>query len=369
MRATFHYFAIREQGLAMTPNDGGLTTYSEAIRQGLSMGLESDSSVLVFGLGVPDPKGVFGTTSGLQERFGPQRVFDIPLAENALTGVAIGLAVSGFRPVLTHQRFDFALVSIEQIVNQAAKWKYMYGGKMSCPIVIRMIVGRGWGQGPQHSQSLQSWFAHIPGLQVFMPSSPVDAKFGMLASLRTEDPTIFIEHRWLHQTKQRLPAEMKEFDLQSAKISACGVDITIVAYSFMHVEAVRAVEHLEKVDGISCELIDLRSLRPLDYSTIFDSIEKTGRLLVVDQSVLTCGIGAEIVSACASRGLSWKSPPSRIGYPDSPTPTSPYLARHYYSDAVHIINGVRQIMGIERLSVDRADKLLDQPDASFEGPF
>ena len=170
------------------------------------------------GLGVPDPKGIFGTTIGLQKKYGSKEFFDIPLSENAMTGVALGSAITGMRPIFTHQRLDFSLVAMEQMVNQAAKWHYMFGGKMKAPIVIRMILGRGWGQGPQHSQILHNWFAHIPGLKVVMPVSPSDAKGMLISAVEDDNPVIFLEHRWLYSYQDFVKSESFRIELNKAKL-------------------------------------------------------------------------------------------------------------------------------------------------------
>ncbi|MGZ5926964.1 MAG: alpha-ketoacid dehydrogenase subunit beta, partial [Rhizomicrobium sp.] len=175
-----------------------LTSFAQSIRDGLAVAMAADPAVICFGLGADDPKGVFGTTLDLHKQFGSDRVFDMPTSESAMTGIAIGAALNGLKPVLTHQRLDFALLSMDQLVNNAAKWRFMFGGRRSVPITIRMIIGRGWGQGPTHSQSLQAWFAHIPGLKVVMPTTAEDAKGLLLSSIFDPDPVIFLEHRWLH---------------------------------------------------------------------------------------------------------------------------------------------------------------------------
>ena len=179
--------------------------FYQAINEAIDTCMAGDPSVYVMGLGTPDPKGVFGTTLGLAQKYGAERVMDIPTSENGMTGVAIGSALVGMRPIIVHQRIDFALLSIEQIVNQAAKWHYMFGGQMQVPLVIRMIIGRGWGQGPQHSQSLQAWFAHVPGLKVVMPSTPYDAKGLLISSIEDNSPVVFIEHRWLYNIAGNVP--------------------------------------------------------------------------------------------------------------------------------------------------------------------
>lgn len=322
------------------------------------------------GLGVPDPKGIFGSTLGLQESFGEKRVFDIPLSENAITGVALGSAITGMRPILTHQRVDFALVSLEQIVNQAAKWHYMFGGKMQAPIVIRMIVGRGWGQGPQHSQSIHSWFAHIPGLRVIMPTTPYDAKGMLIAAVEDNNPVICLEHRWLYGIKDEVPVEDYRISLENSLVMKEGNDITLIGISYMTLECLRASKFLEN-EGVSAEVIDLRSIRPLDTHKIINSVSKTGRLLVVDHGHVFSGISAEIVANLSSkRELNWKDPPDRMGFPDHPTPTSPALANSFYPQAYDIAEKSLEIMGsAKKITKIKLEHRLDQPSLGFEGPF
>jgi pyruvate dehydrogenase E1 component beta subunit len=209
------------------------TTFAAAIRDALAVALERDPAVIVYGLGTTDPKGVFGTTLDLHRKFGDRRVFDMPTSENAMTGVGIGAALGGLRPVLTHQRLDFALLSLDQIVNNAAKWRFMFGGRRGVPITIRMIIGRGWGQGPTHSQSLQAWFAHIPGLKVVMPTSAEDAKGLLLASIFDDDPVIFLEHRWLHNVTGDVPPGDYRTPIGKARLVRSGADVTVVGMSLM----------------------------------------------------------------------------------------------------------------------------------------
>src|SRR6185503_14273247 len=248
--------------------------FVQALNEATDLCMAKDSSVQIMGLGVPDPKGVFGSTLGLQEKYGAERVSDLPTSENGMTGVAIGLALAGMRPIVTHIRLDFAVLTLEQLVNQAAKWHYMFGGRMRVPMVVRMIVGRGWGQGPQHSQSLQAWFAHVPGLKVVMPTTPHDAKGLLIASIEDDNPVIFIEHRWLYNISGPVPEGVYRVPIGSARVMREGTDITIVAISYMALEALRAADVLAS-HGISAEVIDLRSLRPWDERTVIDSVRKT----------------------------------------------------------------------------------------------
>ena len=345
-------------------------SYAEALREAQAYCLEVDPNVYLMGLGAPDPKGIFGSTLGLQERFGKQRVFDIPLSENAITGVALGSAITGMRPILTHQRVDFALVSLEQIVNQAAKWHYMFGGTMSAPIVIRMIIGRGWGQGPQHSQSLHAWFAHIPGLKVILPTTPYDAKGMLIAAIEDNNPVICLEHRWLYGLTDEVPAEDYRVNLESSRVMRQGSDVTLIGVSYMALECLRAAALLEEV-GVSAEVIDVRTVRPLDQKTLIESVQKTHHALIVDHGHIFAGISAEI-AATVNESLfqSLAAPTIRLGLPDYPTPTSPALSDQYYPQAYQIGNRVLRMVGKpETLTQPNEKRRLDQPDSTFQGPF
>ena len=347
-------------------------TYAQAINEALAIALEIDNSVICYGLGVPDPKGVFSTTLGLQERFGEERVFDIPTSENAMTGVAIGASLNGIRPIMTHQRLDFFLLAMDQLVNNAAKWHYMFGGHNSVPITIRLIIGRGWGQGPTHSQNLQAIFAHIPGLKVVMPATAPDAKGLLLESIFDDNPVVFLEHRWLHALEGNVPADDYRIPIGKACHLAQGNDITIASLSYMTVEALHAVSVLEK-EGISCDLIDLRSVKPIDYKLIFSSVRKTGRLLALDTGVTTGSIAGEIVArVCMDCYDSLKQSPKRIALPDFPTPTSKALTKGFYKRAENIIDIVSNMLGKNLIGnelIDRGEIPYDVPGDWFKGPF
>lgn len=348
-------------------------TYAEAIREATDQCLAHNSAVYLMGLGVPDPKGVFGTTLGLQKKYGEKRVMDMPVSENAMTGVAIGSAIAGMRPIMTHQRVDFMLLSLDQIINNAAKWHYMFGGKMKVPLVIRMIIGQGWGQGPQHSQSLQALFAHIPGLKVVMPATAHDAKGLLIASVEDDNPVIYIEHRWLHNVFGLVPDKMYRVKIGQAQRLSQGKDITIVSSSYMSLEALKAVKILKK-DRIGVDLIDLRTIKPLDEKTILKSVKKTGRLLVLDHAWKSFGVSAEIISLVSENAYdSLKAPPLRIALPDIPTPTSRALANHYYPRVIDVVNSAYKMLGLPKKSEEQlgilSDIPLDVPDKSFTGPF
>lgn len=348
-----------------------LISYAEALREAQDYCLGAYPECFLMGLGVPDPKGVFGSTLGLQDKYGLDRVFDVPLSENAMTGVALGSAISGMRPVLTHQRVDFALSSIEQLVNQAAKWHYMFGGRMKAPMVIRMVIGRGWGQGPQHSQSLQALFAHVPGLKVVMPTTPFDAKGMMISAIESDDPVVCLEHRWLYGIRDEVPPDYYRVPLDRARVMRSGTDVTLIGVSYMTLECLTAAEMLAGV-GISAEVIDLRSIRPLDLETILDSVNRTGRLLTVDNGHVVGGISAEITASVVERSFDrLVAAPDRMGFPDHPTPTTPSLADGYYPLPHEIAETAARLVGIEQSfdPVDRGERRLDQSDPAYQGPF
>jgi len=346
--------------------------YSEAVNEAIHSSMAKDENVICYGLGTDDPLGVFGTTLGLQEEFGSERVFDMPTSENAMTGIAIGAALNGIRSVMTHQRLDFFLLAMDQLVNNAAKWRYMYGGQCSVPITIRLIIGRGWGQGPTHSQNLQSWFAHIPGLKVIIPTNPYDAKGMLTEAIFDDNPVVMLEHRWLHNMAGDVPKERYRVAIDKAAIVREGRDVTIVSLSYMSIEAIHAVDELKKL-GISCELIDLRSVNPIDWPTIFTSVRKTGRLLVADTAQQTCSVASEIIARCAIELFDQlKAPPRCLALPDLPTPTSHYLTGGYYyraydiaSSVLKALNKQAEISGLK----PQAGVALDVPGNWFKGPF
>lgn len=344
--------------------------FVQAIHEALDECLGRDPSVYVVGLGVPDPKGIFGTTLGLQAKYGPQRVMDMPCSENGMTGIAVGSALAGLRPVMVHQRIDFALLAMEQIVNQAAKWHYMFGGRQKVPLVIRLLVGRGWGQGAQHSQSLQAFFAHVPGLKVVMPATPGDAKGLLTAAIEDDNPVLFLEHRWLHNVRGPVPEGRHVVPIGPARVVRPGCDVTMVGLSYMTLECLRAAEVLDQ-QGIQAEVIDLRSLRPWDDALVCASVRRTGRLLVADTGWKAVGFSAEVVARVAEECLSsLRAPPRRVALPDCPTPTTPGLADHYYPLADDLVQACCALVGRPYVPVARdSQRPRDIPDPDFTGPF
>jgi acetoin:2,6-dichlorophenolindophenol oxidoreductase subunit beta len=347
-------------------------TYAEAIREGFAVAMRRDPSVTMLGLGVPDPKGFFGTTLNLQKEFGADRVMDMPCSENGMTGVMLGAALNGLRPVINHQRLDFALLAMDPMCTQAAKWHYMFGGAMKMPVVFRMIIGRGWGQGPQHSQCLHAWFAHVPGLKVVMPTTAHDAKGLLIAAIEDDNPVVFLEHRWLHHVKGHVPEGHYTVPIGPARQVRSGKDVTIVALSYMVLEAMQAAQRLADL-GIEADVIDLRSLRPLDSTLIIESVRKTGRLIVADTGTGLAGMSAEIMAMASEKAFtSLKAAPRRVCFPECPTPTSPSLAAEYYPRAGHIVANVREMFGLASDDSDLAVPAgveLDKPNPAFTGPF
>lgn len=350
---------------------GRVVKYVEALREAQAECLAADDDVYLIGLGVPGPTGIFGSTSGLVEEFGADRVLDMPASEGGMTGVALGTAICGMRPIMVHMRVDFAVLSMETLVNQAAKWHYMYGGKMRAPLTVRMIIGRGWGQGPQHSQSLQAWFSHVPGLKVVMPATARDAKGMLIAAVDDDAPVIVLEHRWLYNITGEVPAGRYTEPLEGARVMRSGADVTLVGISYMALECLRAAEMLAEV-GIDAEVIDLRSLTPLDSATIIDSVRKTGRLISADTAHTDYGATAEITSLVVEGALeAFKKPPVRIGLPAIPTPTTPALADLYYPRAVDIARAAVRLCDSEReiCEPEPSTPWHDVPDPSFTGPY
>ncbi len=348
------------------------TTFGKAINEAMTIAMRQDPRVVVCGLGTDDPKGIFGTTLKLQEEFGAKRVFDTPTSENAMTGIMIGAALDGMRPVMSHQRLDFFLLAMDQLVNNAAKWFYMFGGQRSVPVTIRLIIGRGWGQGPTHSQNLQSWFAHIPGLKVVMPTTPADAKGLLLSSIFDPNPVVFMEHRWLHEMEGDVPEGDYRVPIGPVRVANEGNDITLVSMSYMTVEAMQALPVLQ-AHGIHPDIIDLSTLSPLDWGGILKSVRKTGRLLVLDTSNESFSASAEIIARVTTEAFgSLKQAPRRICLPDFPSPTSPSLSAGFYRRAEDIVETVGQMMGrtlsSESIRLQRTTPH-DVPGNWFKGPF
>lgn len=354
-----------------------MSTQSNAaaeIRRILKRNLDKDSKFLVMGLGVSDPKGVFGTTLGLSQEYGSHRVVETPTSENAITGIGVGLAISGYRPLMVHQRLDFFLLAMDQLVNSAAKWHFMFGGQVSVPLTIRLITGRGWGQGPTHSQNLHAWFAHIPGLKVVMPSFAHEIGALLQASIDDPNPVIFIEDRWIHsQTLEVSDSRIdRKIELGKANVVIEGKDLTVVSSGYMTIEALKAIAYLSK-HGLSIELIDLRSIKPLDMETITNSVRKTEHVLVVDSGHEIASFGKEIIANIAmDSSLKLKANPRLVALPDVPEPTSHGVIGEYRISSIKIARSVLHMLNCEDpddLEIELTPPKEDVPDANFTGPF
>lgn len=307
-------------------------TYAQAINEALSQAMELSDEVMVLGQLVDTKAGVFGTTTGLVERFGSDRVQDFPVAEGLMTSVALGAALQSMRPVIVHQRHDFMMYSLDPIVNWLSLWRFKSNGKSSLPVTIRTVVGRGWGQGAQHSKSLHAWFAHLPGLRVAVPATASDVKGLLLESIFGENPTIFIEHRSLFSMTDDVPEKPYRIRFGHAAVRRPGSDITLVAIGAMVPMALRVASRLEG-EQIDVEVVDLRTVSPLDKETILSSVSKTKRLAVADPGWRSVGVGAEIIAlVCERLGKELVANPSRVTLPDSHTPMSARLEEEYYPD-------------------------------------
>jgi len=314
-----------------------------AINEALHQMMAADKSILLIGQGVKSPWYVSNTTTGLLKKFGPARIIDTPVSENAITGAAVGAALAGMRPVMVHPRMDFMLYAFDPIINEAANWHYMFGGKLSVPIVIWGIINRGGEQAAQHSQALQAVFAHIPGLKVVMPSNPYDAKGLLISAILDDNPVIFIDDRWLYSLEGPVPQKLYSIPIGKGKIKKIGKDVTIVATSFMVSLALKAAKTLE-FEGIDPEIIDPRTVKPLDKNLIFNSVKKTGRLLIVDAAWKTCGLAAEISSLVTENIFKYlRAPIRRITLPDSPAPASRTLENSYYPRENDIIKIAKEL--------------------------
>lgn len=322
-------------------------TYAEAIRETMSQAMREDEDVFILGEDIGIYGGAFGVTNGMIEEFGPERVRVTPISEAAISGCAVGAAMTGMRPILEIQFSDFVMIALDNIVNQAAKTRYMYGGKSKVPLVVRLPGGSGAGFAAQHSQSLEAWMTHIPGLIVVQPSSAYDAKGLLLAAIKEDNPVLFYEHKLLYNVKDEVPEELYEIPLGKAEVKKQGTDITIVATSIMVQRALEAADQLEKV-GISVEVIDPRTLVPLDIETIVQSVKKTSRVLVVYEAVKRSGYGAEIASVIAeSEAFDYLDAPiTRLGGVATPIPYNPTLEKAAVPQVEDIIRECKKIMNL-----------------------
>lgn len=319
-------------------------TYLEALREALHFKMQEDESVFLLGEDIGTYGGAFGVTAGLLDEFGTERVRDTPISELGITGVAVGAALTGMRPVVDIQFSDFLTLALDQIVNQAAKTRYMYGGKAMTPLVIRTPSGSGTGAAAQHSQSLEAWLTHIPGLKVVQPASAYDAKGLLIEAINDANPVLFYEHKLLYKTTGPVPRKAYSIPLGKAAIKQSGTDVTIVATGIMVKKSLKAAS-LAAENGISVEVIDPRTLVPLDEQAILHSVEKTGRLIVVHEAVKRGGFGGEIVSIVAEKAFSsLKKPIKRLGGAAVPIPYNPTLENAAIPQVEDIVEAIIKVM-------------------------
>lgn len=342
-------------------------SYCKAINEALRQEMERDERIFVYGLDVADHKRTFGSGEGLLERFGPKRYFTTPLSEDAMMGLGGSAAVAGLRPINVHIRVDFLLLAMNQLANMIAPMHYGSGGKLSVPLVIRAIIGRGWGQGFQHSKTLHSFFAHIPGLKVVMPTTPRDAKGLLISAIRDNNPVLILEHRLLYWQEGLVPEEPFETPIGKANILRSGSDITIAATSWMNVEAHTAARIMEK-RGVEVEIIDVRSIAPLDDELIAESASKTGHLIVADYDWVNCGLSAEIAARTYEKCMpSLKSSVTRIGFAPTPCPTTRPMENLFYPSAETLVRAIEQKLGLEK--ADLSGEEFFSYENKFKGPF
>ena len=319
-------------------------SYAEAIREAMAIALERDERVVVMGEDIGVYGGAFQVTGDLIERFGPDRIIDTPISELGGAGIAVGAAVTGLRPIFEFQFSDFATLAMEQIVNQAAKMRFMLGGSVSVPVVMRFPAGSGTGAAAQHSQSLEAWFGHVPGLKVVQPTTPEDAKGLLLAALEDPDPVMIFEHKILYKMKGHVPEGHYTTPIGKAAIRRAGKDLTIVATSLMVHKALAAAETLGP-EGIDVEVIDLRTIRPMDRETVLASVRKTGRLICVYEGVKTLGVGAEISAMVAESDAFdfLDAPIVRLGGAECPIPYNPELEKAVVPQVPDILDAARNL--------------------------
>lgn len=343
-----------------------LISYREAINQALTEEMERDSRVFVYGIDVGDHACIYKTTAGLKEKFGDNRCFSTPLCEDSLVGFGLGAALNGLRPINIHIRVDFLLLAMNQLVNMVANFRYGSGDQLKVPLTIRAVIGRTWGQSYQHSKSLHSFFAHIPGLRVLMPSNPQDAKDLLTYAIQGENPTIVIEQRLLYDFVGEVCPENK-LPLNKARILHEGSDITVIATSWMNVEALKAAWLLQE-SGINIEVIDPRTISPMDEETIINSVLKTGHCLIADFDWLNCGFSAEVSATINERCFGkLKTPIKRIGFAPTHCPASRPLENLFYPNAADIVRVVESMLNLKPSDLSREDFYAHVN--KFRGPF
>jgi len=342
-------------------------TYREALNEAIAQEMRRDPAVFIYGIDVADHKRALGSSKNLVEEFGNERCFSTPLSEDAMTGFGLGAAINGMRPIHVHMRVDFMILAMNQIANMISSFAFGTCGKIKVPMVIRAIIGRGWGQSWQHSKTLHSLFAHIPGLKVVMPSTPKDAKDMLVSAIREDNPVIFIEHRWLYDVVGEVPEEVNPHSLKGSRVLRQGTDVTVLAVSWMNVEAIKAADVMKK-HGISLEVIDARSISPFEHNTVVDSVKKTGNLIVADYDWIHCGFGAEVATRVYDSCFkSLKSPITRLGLAETHCPCTRPLESEYYPNAIDIIRAVEKKLEIQE--TDLSGEEFYYYEKKFKGSF
>jgi pyruvate/2-oxoglutarate/acetoin dehydrogenase E1 component len=317
-------------------------SYREAVRDALAEAMRRDDDVFVMGEDIAEMGGSMGVTQGLVEEFGPERVRNTPISEMALAGAAIGAAMQGMRPVAEIMYEDFLTLATEQIVNQAAKHRYMSGGQLTVPVVFRTQGGAGWSPGAQHAQQLEAWFVHIPGLKVVFASTPSDVRGLLWSSIYDDNPVVFFEHRTLYGIKEEVPEEIEPIPLGKARVHRGGADVTVVATGRLVHEALKAAEEAER-DGISVEVVDPRTLQPLDEETILGSVKKTNRCVIAHEAVVRGGFGAEVAAVVGHEAFDWlDAPVERVGARFCPLPFAPVMENFVVPHADDVLDAVRR---------------------------
>ena len=352
-------------------------TFTEAIREAVFQSINKDKTIFLMGEGVDDPSSMWGTIKGVRKKFGKSKTIEMPVSENGMIGVAIGSAINGSKVLVNLQRVEFALYAFEQIINNAAKTSYISRGKHNVPIVIRMVIGRGWGQGPEHGQSLENIFSAIPGLKVVIPAFPEEAKSMLIASIFDPNPVIFLEHRWSHFTRGKVDKKFRIKKLKSFNKITNGSNLTLIANSVNVLECLRVSKLLKKYN-IGIDLFNLCMPNPLNLSEIIKSVKKTKHIITVDLSHKRLGVGSEIISSLLEKKINLKSSPIRLGLPFHPVPSSRGLVKNFYPTGYDILNSIKESLKIDKIKFSKilkeyksdTKKLpIDVPDPYFKGPF
>mgnify|MGYP001316990819 CR=1 FL=1 len=344
----------------------------DAINEALHFSMQKDKKVITYGLGATDPGKIFQTNKNLLSKFGPSRIFDTPTSENSLVGMGIGASLLGIRSIISSQRIDFITLAMDQIINGAAKWHYMTGGKIKVPIVLRLIVGRGWGQGATHSQNFHSLFSSVPGLKIVMPTFPNDTRSILIESIFDNNPVIFIEQRWIHNFRQnKLP--YKKIKIGKSLVKKKGNDLTIVGMSYSTIQALKVSDILSKL-GYNVEVIDLISIIPLDKNTILNSVKKTKRLLVLEIGSGFSSLGSEIISIVTNELFSdLHAKPIKMSFPDIPNISSSFVSAKLYYNEYDILKTIKKNF-FKKLKINneikkKTNSYPDIPGKYFQGPF